>query len=67
MANQDQPLWEKLGMDHKHSLPWTLLNMVTALKFGLLIIPPEQRTIKRGKIFQMVNNRATYQRQSWIS
>ena len=66
MANQDSPLWERLGMDHDPSPPWTLLNLVKALKFGLLVIPPEQRTIKRGKAFQMVNNRATYQRQSWI-
>ena len=37
-----------------------------ALKPGLFIIPSEQGTIQRGKAFQMVNNRATYQRQSWI-
>ena len=66
MANQDSPLWERLGMDHGLSPPWTMLNVAKAFKFRLLIIPPEQRTIKRGKAFQMVNNRATYQRQSWI-
>ena len=66
MANQDSPLWERLGMDHDLSTLWTLLNMVKALKFRLFIIPPEQQTLKRNKAFQMVNNRATYQRQSWI-
>ena len=66
MANQDSPLWERLGMDHDLSPPWTSLNMVKALKFRLFIIPQEQGTIKSGKAFQMVNNRATDQRQSWI-
>ena len=53
-------------MDHDLSPPWTSLNMAKALKFGLLIIPPEQRTLESNKAFQMVNNRATYQRESWI-
>ena len=66
MANQDAPLWERLGMDHDLSLPWTSLNMVMALNSRLLMIPPEQSTIEKGKAFLMVNNRATYQRQSWI-
>ena len=64
MANQDSPLWERLGMDHDVSPPWTLLNVVKALKFTLLTIPPEQRTIERGQAFRMVKNRATY--QTWI-
>ena len=51
MANQDSPLWERLGMDHDLSPPWTLLNVVKALKFGLLIIPAEQRTLKRNKAY----------------
>ena len=63
MANQDSPLWERLGMDYDLSPPWTLFNMVMALILGLLIIPPEQTTIKRGKALLMVNKRATYQRQ----
>ena len=66
MANQDSPLWERLGMDHDLSPPWTLLNVAKALMFRLLIKPPKQRTIETGKAFQMVNDRATYQRQSWI-
>ena len=66
MANQDSPLWERLGMDHDLSPPWTLLDMVKALKFRLFIVPPEQQTLERNKAFQMVNNNATYQRQSWI-
>ena len=40
--------------------------MVKALKFRLFIIPQEQGTIERGKAFQTMNNRATYQRQSYI-
>ena len=51
MANQDSPLWERLGMDHDLSPPWTLLNMVKALKFGLFIIPPEQQIIEKNKAF----------------
>ena len=66
MANQESPLWERVGMDHDLSPPWTPLNMVKALKFGLLIIPPEQQTTERNKVFQMVTNRDTYQRQSWM-
>ena len=62
MANQDSPLWERLGMDHDLSPPWTSLNMVKALEFGLFIIPPEQQIIERNKPFEW----ATYQRQSWI-
>ena len=66
MANQDSPLWERLGMDHDLSPPWTSLNMAKTLKIRLFIIPSEQCTIERTKAFQMVNNRATYHRQSWI-
>ena len=53
-------------MDHDLSPPWTSLNVVKALKFGLLITPPKHRTIERGKAILIVNNRVTYQRQSWI-
>ena len=66
MANQDSPLWERMGMDHDLIPPWTLLNMGKTLKFGLPIVPPEQRTPERNEAFQMVNDRVTYQRQSWI-
>ena len=59
MANQDTPLWERLGMDYDLSPPWTSFNMVMALNLGLLIIPPEHRTIKRDNALLMVNNRAT--------
>ena len=59
MANQDSPLWERLGMDHDLGPPWTLLNMAKALNFRLFNIPPEQHTIERNKAFWMVNNRAT--------
>ena len=53
-------------MDHDLSPPWTSLNMVKTLKLGLFIIPPQQRTLERNKAFQMVNNKVSYQRQSWI-
>ena len=66
MANQDTPLWERLGIDYDLSPPWTLLNMVMALNLGLLIVPPTQSTIKNDKALLMVNNRVTYQSQSWI-
>ena len=46
MANQDSPLWERLGMDHDLSPPCTLLNVANVLKFGLLIIPQEQEQLK---------------------
>ena len=63
MANQDSPLWERLGMDCDLSPPWTLFNMVMALNLGL---PPKHSTIEEGKALLMVNNKVTYQRQSWI-
>ena len=66
MANQDSPLWKRLGMDHDLSPPWTSLNMAKAIKFMLFILPPEQQTLEKNNAFQMVNNRATYQRQSCI-
>ena len=53
-------------MDYELSPPWMLFNMAMALNLGLLIFPPQQRTIERGKALRMVNNRATYQRQLWI-
>ena len=66
MANQDSPLWERLGMDHDLSPPWTALNMVKALNLELLIIPQEEKIIGRAQPFLMVNNRATNKRQSRI-
>ena len=51
MADQDSPLWERLGMDHDLSPPWTLLNIAKALKFGLFMESPEQHTIERNKSF----------------
>ena len=66
MANQDSPLYERLGLDHGLSPPWTSNNISKALKFGLFITPPEEKIIERGKAFQMVNSRATYQCRLWI-
>ena len=40
--------------------------MTMALNLRLLIIPPKHSTIKGGKALLMVNNKVTYQRQSWI-
>ena len=66
MANLDSPLVERLGMDLSLTPPWVLLNTAKAIKLRVLIAPREQRTIERGQPFLMVNNRATYQRESWI-
>ena len=53
MANQDSPLWERLGMDHDLSPPWTLLKLVKALKFRLLITPPEEKIIGRKSLMNV--------------
>ena len=66
MANQNSTLWERLGTDHDLSPPWTSLNIVKAIKSGLFLQPPAQRTIERNIAFQMVNDRLTFQEQSWI-
>ena len=66
MANQDSQLWERLGMDHDLSPPWTLLNIMKAIKLGLFAQPPAQSTIEENIAHQMVNNGITYQEQSWI-
>ena len=64
MANQDSQLWERLGMDHDLSPPWTLLNIAKAFKLGLLAQPPAQCTIEENIAHRMVNDRFTYQEQS---
>ena len=66
MANQDSQLWERLGMDHDLSPPWTLLNIAKAIKSGLFAQPLAQHSIEENIAHQMVNNRLTYQEQSWI-
>ena len=53
-------------MDNDLSPPWTLFNITMALNLRLLIIPPEHSTIEEGKALLIVNNKAAYQRQSWI-
>ena len=53
-------------MDYDLSPPGTLFNMVMALNLGMLSIPPIHRTAEMGNAILMVNNRATYQRQSYI-
>ena len=40
--------------------------MAMAVNLRLLIIPSKHSTIKEGNALFMVNNKATYQRQSWI-
>ena len=57
MTNQDSPLVERLGMDLYLTPPWVSLNMVEAIKLRVLIAPQEQRTIKTGQPFLMMNNR----------
>ena len=60
-------IMEETGyVDHHLSPPWISLNMAKALNLGLLTIPQEGKIIGRGQPFLMVNNRATYQRQSCI-
>ena len=54
-------------MDHDISPPWTSLNMVKTLKVGILIAPSAHRAVQKGKASLMVNNRANYQRQSYMS
>ena len=61
MANQDPPLWERLGMDHDLSRPWTSLNLVKAIKSGLFTEPPAQCTIEKNVAFSMVKDGLTYQ------
>ena len=56
MANQDSPLWERLGMDHDLSPPWASLNIVKAIKSGLFTQPPAQHTIEKNVAHQMVND-----------
>ena len=51
MASQDSPLWERLGMDHDLSPPWTLLNIMKAIKSGLFLQPPGQCVIERNIAF----------------
>ena len=65
MANQDSPLWERLGIDRDLSPPWTLLYIVKAIKSGLFTEPPAQLIIGKNIAFQKVNDGLTYQEQSW--
>ena len=53
-------------MDHELSPPWTLLNIAKAIKAGLLAQPSAQHTIEENIAYQMVNNRLTFQEQSWV-
>ena len=59
MANQDSPIWERLGMDHNLSPLWTLLNIAKAIKAGLFAQPSEQILRKDSAAYQMVNNSDT--------
>ena len=66
MANQDSPIWERLGMYHDLSPPWTLLNIMKTIKAGLFAQPSAQCTIEENIAYQMANNGLAYQEQSWI-
>ena len=48
MANQDSPVWERLGMDQDLSPPWSLLNITKAIKAGLFAQPSTQCTIEEN-------------------
>ena len=50
-------------MDHDLSPPWTLLNIMKAIKSGLFRQPPAQCTIEKNIAHQMVNDGLTYQEQ----
>ena len=63
MANQDSPIWERLGMDHDLSPSWTSLNIAKAIKAGLFAQPSAPHTIEENIAYQMVNNGLTYQEQ----
>ena len=52
-------------MDHDLSPPWTLLNIMKAIKLGLFAQPAAQCTIEKNIAHQMINDRLTYQEQSW--
>ena len=66
MANQNSPIWERLGIDHDLSPPWTSLNIPKAVKAGLFAQPLPPCTTERKKAYLMVNNRLTFQEQSWV-
>ena len=53
-------------MDHDLCPPWTSPNIVKAIKSGLFPQPPAQCIIGKNIAFQMVNDRLTFQEQSWV-
>ena len=53
-------------MDHDLSPPWTLINIMKAIKSVLFTELPQQCTIGKNIAFQMVNNGLIFQEQSWI-
>ena len=53
-------------MDHDLGPPWTLLNIMKAIKSGLFSQLPAQCTIEKNIAHQMVNDGITYQEQSWL-
>ena len=63
MANQNSPIWQRMGMDHDLSPPWTLLNIAKAIKAALFAQPSEQILRDDNRAYQMVNNGLTFQDQ----
>ena len=53
-------------MDHDISPPWTLLNIVKAMKAGLFALPPPPCTTQGKRAYLMVNNGLTFQEQLWV-
>ena len=53
-------------MDHDLSPPWTRLNSAKAMKAGLFAQPLPPCTTEKKKAYLMVNNRLTFQEQSWV-
>ena len=66
MANQDTPIWERLGTDHDISPPWTSLNIVKAIKAGLFAQPSPQCIRDENTAYQIVNNGLTFQEKSRV-
>ena len=66
MTDQDSPIWERLGMEYDVSPPCILFNMAMALNIGMLQKPCIYRTARVGEPTIMLNNRDTYQQQSYM-
>ena len=53
-------------MDLDLSPPWSSLNIMKAIKAGLFAQPLPPCTTEKKKAYLMVNNRLSFQEQSWV-